>query len=119
MLDAAEAVAAEMGATREELDDLTALRWEQYTAALADDRAFQRRYQVPVEIPQRRGTLTLEADEGVRPKQRDSISGLPSAAPGGLHSFASQTRPADGCAGAVVTTSDRACVPGCCRPPRA
>ncbi len=65
MLDAAEAVAAEMGATREELDDLTALRWAQYAAGLAEDRAFQRRYQVPVELPQRKGTLTLATGEGV------------------------------------------------------
>jgi acetyl-CoA acetyltransferase len=104
MLAAAEAVAAEMGATREELDDLTALRWEQYAASLADDRAFQRRYQVPVEIPQRRGSLTLDADEGIRPKTRDGIGALPPAGPGALHTFASQTHPADGCAGALVTT---------------
>ena len=108
MLAAAEAVAAEMGATREELDDLTALRWEQYAASLADDRAFQRRYQVPVEIPQRKGSLTLDADEGIRPKERAAIGGLPPAAPDARHTFASQTHPADGCAGAVVTTADRA-----------
>jgi acetyl-CoA acetyltransferase family protein len=104
MLAAAEAVTAEMGATREELDDLTALRWEQYAASLADDRAFQRRYQVPVEIPQRKGSLTLDNDEGIRPKTRESIGSLPPAAPGAVHTFASQTHPADGCAGAVVTT---------------
>lgn len=104
MLAAAEAVADEMGVTREELDDLTVLRWEQYAASLADDRAFQRRYQVPVEIPQRRGSLVLEADEGVRPKTRDGIGALPPAAPDARHTFASQTHPADGCAGAVVTT---------------
>ena len=104
MLAAAEAVAAEMGVTREELDDLTALRWEQYAASLADDRAFQRHYQVPIDVPQRKGSLTLDADEGIRPKTRDVIGGLPPAAPGALHTFASQTHPADGCAGAVVTT---------------
>ncbi len=104
MLAAAEAVAAEMGATREELDDLTALRWEQYAASLADDRAFQRRYQVPVDIPQRKGSLTLSVDEGIRPKTRNGIGALPAAAPDALHTFASQTHPADGCAGAVVTT---------------
>ena len=108
MLAAAEAVAAEMGATREELDDLTARRWEQYTASLADDRAFQRRYQVPVEIPQRKGSLTLDADDGLRPKERALIGGLPPAAPDALHTYASQTHPADGCAGAVVTTAERA-----------
>jgi acetyl-CoA acetyltransferase len=108
MLEAAEAVAGEMGVTRDELDDLTALRWNQYIAALADDRAFQRRYQVPVEIPHRKGVLTLDADEGVRPKLRDGIGALPPAAPGALHTFASQTHPADGCAGAVVTTAAEA-----------
>jgi acetyl-CoA acetyltransferase len=108
MLAAAEAVAGEMGATREELDDLTALRWEQYAASLTDDRAFQRRYQVPVEIPQRKGSLTLDADEGIRPKTRDGIGGLPPAGPGALHTFASQTHPADGCAGAIVTTEAEA-----------
>jgi acetyl-CoA acetyltransferase len=108
MLAAAEAVAGEMGATREELDDLTALRWEQYAASLTDDRAFQRRYQVPVAIPQRKGSLTLDADEGIRPKTRDGIGGLPPAGPGALHTFASQTHPADGCAGAIVTTEAEA-----------
>ena len=108
MLAAAEAVVAEMGATREELDDLTALRWDQYSAGLADDRAFQRRYLVPIEIPQRKGSLVLEADEGVRPKTRAGVGGLPPAEPGALHTFASQTHPADGCAGAVVTTQAEA-----------
>lgn len=108
MLAAAEAVAAEMGTTREELDDLTALRWEQYSASLADDRAFQRRYQVPVDIPRRKGSVRLDNDEGIRPKTRDGIGGLPPAAPDARHTFASQTHPADGCAGAVVTTAERA-----------
>ena len=104
MLAAAEAVAAELGVTRDELDDLTALRWEQYDAGMADDRAFQRRYQVPVEIPQRKKSLSLAEDEGIRAKERATIGALPPAGPGALHTFASQTHPADGCAGAVVTT---------------
>lgn len=54
------------------------------------------------------GSLTLDADEGVRPKTRDGIGGLPPAAPDALHTFASQTHPADGSAGAVVTTAAEA-----------
>ena len=108
MLDAAEAVAAEIGVGREELDELTALRWEQYLSALADDRAFQRRYQVPVEIPRRKGAVVVDADEGVRPRQPEVIAALPPAAPDARHSFATQTHPADGCAGAVVSTVERA-----------
>jgi acetyl-CoA acetyltransferase len=45
MLAAAEAVAADMGATRQELDDLTALRWERCSASLAD------RPRVPTRLP--------------------------------------------------------------------
>jgi acetyl-CoA C-acetyltransferase len=100
MLDAAEAVAREMGVSREELDDLTALRWEQYAAS----QSFRSRYQVPVEIARRKGSISMTEDEGVRSKARDVIITLPPAAPGALHTFASQTHPADGCAGAIVTT---------------
>lgn len=108
MIAAGEAVAAEMGATRGEIDELTALRWEQYTAALADDRAFQKRYMVPVVIKKKRGELRLDADEGVRPKELETIAKLNAATPDGVHTFASQTHPADGSAGAIVTTTDRA-----------
>ncbi len=108
MIAAGEAVAAEMGATRDEVDELTALRWEQYTAALAGDRAFQKRYLVPVVIPRKRGELRLDADEGVRPKELAAIATLKAVTPGGVHTFASQTHPADGSAGAVVTTTGRA-----------
>ena len=109
MISAGEAVAKEAGITREQLDELTALRWEQYSRSLADDRSFQRRYMVPVEIPRKKGEpLVLEADEGVRPKELDSIGKLRPVLPDGVHTFAAQTHPADGCAGAIVTTVDNA-----------
>ncbi|WP_063041621.1 thiolase family protein [Nocardia pseudovaccinii] len=108
MLATAEAVAGENGITREELDDLTALRWEQYQTALAEDRRFQRRYQVPVDIERPKGAVTLESDEGTRSKERAAIGALPPAGPGAVHTYASQTHPADGCAGAVVTTTAEA-----------
>lgn len=104
MLDAAETVAAEMDVSREELDDLTAMRWERYAAGTD----FRRGYQVPVEITRRKGGLSLTQDEGVRSKARDTIGGLPPAVPGARHTFASQTHPADGCAGAIVTTEAQA-----------
>lgn len=108
MLAAAEAVAADMGAGREQIDELTALRWSQYETALADGRAFQRRYFVPVEITRGKHTVSLDADEGIRSKTLDGIRNLRPAAPDALHSFAAQTHPADGCAGAVVTTEAKA-----------
>jgi acetyl-CoA acetyltransferase len=109
MLATAENVAAKCGATRSELDDVTVLRHEQYAGGLAEDRAFQRRYLVPIEIPARRGApLVVESDDGVRPVDAVTAAKLAPAVPDGLHTYASQTHPADGCAGAVVTTVDRA-----------
>ncbi|ROS32135.1 thiolase family protein [Amycolatopsis thermoflava] len=109
MLAAAEVVAAELGATRSEVDDLAVLRSEQYSRALADDRAFQRRYLVPVEIPRkRRDPLLIDADEGIRPLVAGEIAALRPVTPDGVHTFATQTHPADGCAGAVVTDVARA-----------
>jgi acetyl-CoA C-acetyltransferase len=105
MIVAAETVARKHGVTRGELDELTLVRSEQYQRALADDRAFQRRYQVPVEVPARRGRgVELLADEGIRPAVAEEIAKLGPVLPDGVHTFASQTHPADGCAGAVVTT---------------
>jgi acetyl-CoA C-acetyltransferase len=109
MLAAGEMVAGELGVTRDELDDVAALRYEQYERALAGDRAFQRRYMVPVELPGRHGRAVLvEQDEGVRPVDREAIAKLGPAQRDGLHTGATQTHPADGAAGAVVTSTVRA-----------
>lgn len=109
MLDTAERVAAELGASREELDELTALRYEQYRRSLADDRRFQRRYMVPVELPARKGPPTVvEEDVGVRPTTLEDLRRLGPAEPGSVHTFGTQTHPADGAAGCVVTTEARA-----------
>lgn len=108
MLATGETVAAEAGFTRDEADAVAVLRSEQYASALADDRAFQRRYMVPVSIPGKRRSLELDADEGVRPVDAETAGKLPPATPEGIHTFASQTHPADGAAGAVVTPAERA-----------
>jgi acetyl-CoA acetyltransferase family protein len=109
MLAAGETVAAESGISRGELDELTALRSDQYAKALADDRAFQRLYMVEIQIPQRRKPpRVIDADDGIRPAVLEEIAKLPPAAPDGLHTFATQTHPADGAAGALVTTVDQA-----------
>ena len=109
MLAAGEAVAAETVVSREELDDVAALRSDQYGKALADDRGFQRRYMVEVQIPRnRKDPVIVAADEGVRRILREEIGVLRPASPDGLHTFATQTHPADGTAGALVTTVGRA-----------
>jgi hypothetical protein len=68
MVATAENVARDGAMSRAALDELTLLRWQQYQAALADDRRFQRRYLQPVVLPRGKGTaLRVEADEGVHP----------------------------------------------------
>jgi acetyl-CoA acetyltransferase len=110
MVDTAEAVAAEERISREEIDDVTMLRYEQYTRSLADGRAFQRRYMVPVELVAKRGeAAVLDADVGVHATSRAALAELKPAAPGGVVTYGSQTHPADGAAGVIVTTEERAC----------
>ncbi|MCZ7681259.1 MAG: hypothetical protein M5U28_21705 [Sandaracinaceae bacterium] len=50
MIETAERVAAAQGLGRAAQDEVTLLRYAQYADALADDRAFQRRYMVAAEV---------------------------------------------------------------------
>ncbi len=109
MIETAEAVAAEEKITREEVDDATALRYAQYARSLENDRAFQRRYMVPIELPAKRGeTKSLDADVGIHPTTREALAALAPVNPGGVVTYGSQTHPADGAAGVLVTTEERA-----------
>ena len=108
MLATAERVAAEAGFAKEALDELTARRWAQYEDALADDRAFQRRWMVPITAGSRRKPVEIAEDWGVRPAPLEALAPLPAVEDEGVVSFGTQTHPADGCAGLVVTTADRA-----------
>jgi acetyl-CoA acetyltransferase family protein len=109
MVDTAEAVAAEERISREEIDDVTALRYEQYARALADDRAFQRRYMVPVDLPAKRGeSKVVDSDLGVHQTSRAALASLEPVTRGGVVTYGSQTHPADGAAGVIVTTEGRA-----------
>jgi acetyl-CoA acetyltransferase len=108
MLATAERVAAQAGFSKAEVDAVTARRWAQYEEALADDRAFQRRWMIPIEAGSKRKPLSIDEDWGVRPAPLDALSALPAVAPDGVVSYGSQTHPADGCAGLIVTSPDRA-----------
>lgn len=104
-----ENVAKEIGATREEADAMTLRRYEQYLDALKDDRAFQKRYMMPVEIQiNKRKTIVVEADEGITPCTEEGLAKLRTVEPDGIHTFGSQTHPGDGNAGIIVTTKDKA-----------
>lgn len=109
MLVTAENVAAEVGATREEADELTFRRYEQYKDALANDRAFQKRYMFPCEIRvSKKETQLIETDEGVTNTTREGLERLRPVMEGGIHTFGMQTHPADGNVGIIVTTKERA-----------
>jgi len=108
MIATAENVAKEAGITTEEQHAIALLRHEQYQRALADDRAFQRRYMQPLEIRAGKKTITVEADEGVFPTTKEGLDRLRPAIEGGSVTFGSQTHPADGNAGMVICTEERA-----------
>ena len=103
MLATADAVAREEGIERAELDDVTVLRHSQYA-----DRPVDFDHIVPVVIERRRSTIKLTEDEGVQHSTPEGLGRLRPAAPDGVHSFGNQTHPADGTAGAVVTSPKRA-----------
>jgi acetyl-CoA acetyltransferase len=109
MIQTAENVAKQAGITKEECDRVTLRRYEQYHDALANDRAFQKRYMFPAEVSLgKKKTLLVEADEGITPTTAEGLAKLKPVEPGGVISFGAQTHPADGNAGFIVTTRDKA-----------
>ncbi len=108
MIQTAENVAKEHGISREEQDACTLIRDEQYRAALANDRAFQKRVMFAVEIGHGKRATLVETDDGVFPTTKDGLSALKPVMPEGSVTFGSQTHPADGNAGCIVTTESRA-----------
>lgn len=108
MLQTGENVAAREGITTDEQHDLALCRRAQYDDALAEDRAFQRRYMPVLDVPDarfRKVVGTLETDEGVEPARPEKMAGLRPVMPGGTITFAGQTHPADGNAGMVVVAT--------------
>jgi len=112
MLQTAENTAARHGVTTAQQHAVVLRRQEQYQAALADDAAFLRRFMtLPFAVPNARGTRTvaeLEGDEGIRPSNAEGLAALAPVMEGGSVTFGGQTHPADGNAGMVVTTPERA-----------
>jgi acetyl-CoA acetyltransferase family protein len=108
MLFTAEAVAKEGGFDKREVDEVTLRRWQQYEESLADDRAFQKRYMVPITAGSRRKPEEIDSDWGIRPATGEGLAGLKPVRPDGVVSFGAQTHPADGSAGLIVTAPAQA-----------
>ena len=109
MVQTAENVAKDIGTTKEECDEVTLRRYEQYNDALANDREFQKRYMFPVEVKvSKKKTVLVEEDEGVTPTTAEGLARLKPVEPDGVITFGAQTHPADGNCGFIVTTRDKA-----------
>ncbi|KIX14174.1 thiolase family protein [Dethiosulfatarculus sandiegensis] len=110
MVKTAENVAADNGGvSKEESDAMAVRRYEQYLMSTADDSAFQKEYMIPVDVKiSKKKTITVEADEGISPCTPEGLAPLKPVVPGGCISFGAQTHPADGNAGLIVTTKEKA-----------
>jgi acetyl-CoA acetyltransferase len=112
MIETAENVAREAGIAREEQEEMTLMRYQQYGDALKDDSAFLRRFMVmPIEVKDARGRkvlATVNGDEGVFPTTAEGLARLKPVIPGGTVTYGTQTHPADGNCGVIVTTQEKA-----------
>ena len=111
MIQTAETVAKQYDITTQQQHEVVLLRLEQYQKALEDDGAFHKRYMVaPVEVnPSGRKVLaTVDGDEGIFPTTAEGLAKLKPVLPEGSVTFGGQTFPADGNAGMVITTKEKA-----------
>lgn len=112
MIQTAENVAREAGISREEQDEVALLRYTQYQMALADGAAFHRRYMLtPIEVKDPSGRKVIAQvvdDEGIYPTTAEGLARLKPVLEGGTVTYGTQTHPADGNCGMVITTRARA-----------
>ncbi len=112
MVDTADNVARRHQISTAEQHDVVLRRQAQYADALADDRAFQKRYMtLPFEVPSasyRKAVGTMEGDEGLFMSTEEGLAKLRPVKPDGTVTFGGQTHPADGNAAVLVTTPDKA-----------
>ncbi len=59
---------------------------------------------VPITAGSKRKPVEIDADWGIRPAPLEALESLPAVEDGGVVSYGSQTHPADGCAGLIVTS---------------
>lgn len=109
MVHTAENVARKGGFSRAQIDEMTLLRYSQYQQALADDRAFQRRYLQPVVLDGgKAGPQVIDQDDGIHPYSAAGLAKLRPVVEGGVVTSGAQTHPSDGTAGTVVCSAAQA-----------
>lgn len=111
MIQTADNVAKDCNITTVEQHEVVLTRYAQYQKALDDGASFHKRYMVsPVEInPSGRKILAIVPDdEGIFPSTAEGLAKLKPVMPDGTVTFGGQTYPADGNAGMIVTTREKA-----------
>jgi acetyl-CoA acetyltransferase family protein len=108
-LGTANNVARKHGITREESDALVLSRYNKYMDSMAEDRKFQKRYMLPLEVRlSKKKTIIVEEDEGIIPCTAEGLADLKTVSPDSILTFGAQTHAADGNAGMIVTTKEKA-----------
>jgi len=80
-----------------------------YTMSTAEDRKFQKRYMLGVEVRlSKKKTALVEEDEGIIPCTAEGLAGLRPVVPDSIITVGAQTHAADGNAGMIVTTKEKA-----------
>jgi acetyl-CoA acetyltransferase len=112
MIQTAENVAAKHKIGTAEQHEVVLMREAQYREAMADEHAFQKRYMtLPFEVPApgyRKTAAAIPGDDGIRLSNAESLAKLKPVLEGGTVTFGAQTHPADGNAGIVVASPDKA-----------
>ncbi|HXX83189.1 MAG TPA: thiolase family protein [Casimicrobiaceae bacterium] len=112
MVATAENVAKKHGIGTAEQHEVVLRREAQYRDALADDRAFHKRFMtLPFEVPDprfRKAAAKLDGDEGINFSSAEGLSTLEAVTPGGTVTYGGQTHPADGNAAMVLAAPERA-----------
>ncbi len=110
MIETGENVARRFGITTAEQNEVTLMRYAQYKDALANDRAFQKRYmRLPFEVPDsrfRKIVSTMDGDEGVHETSAHGLAKLKPVRDGGTITHGGQTHPADGNAALFVCSRE-------------
>jgi len=108
----AENVASEQGISREEQDEVTLIRYEQYVADRRNGGGFHRRYMVsPLDVRDpsgRKVIATVDDDEGITPTTAEGLARLKPVQEGGSVTYGSQTHPADGNCAMILAGRERA-----------
>ncbi|HQV92946.1 MAG TPA: thiolase family protein [Anaerolineales bacterium] len=110
MIQTAENTAKDYNITMAEQNEVMLMRYAQYQKALENDAAFHKKYMSVVEVNPsgKKVVATVMDDEGVFPSTAEGLAKLKPILPDGTVTYGGQTYPADGNAGMIVTTKEKA-----------